>query len=192
MHDGELLKDALFNLLLKLSKLISDVAAYYCLDKSFSESRRQLRLHRLVIQNFSLNPRFLYRCELSTTCAVAECEHKSHNRGLGRISNNLRSDKHHGWVEDLRVTLKWEVAFFRERCNTHEHVRSRYPYVVKGSPAIVFALVAEFGAKISSLDAFHVFKCVDVTKLYDECIYTIILFFYDQSCKHDSMSWKSA
>jgi hypothetical protein len=57
--------------------------------------------------------------------------------------------------------------------------------LVKSSPAIVLARVADFWTQVTALDSFNVLPCGKITNLYYEGLDSIVVLIYQETSEHN-------
>lgn len=101
--------------------------------------------------------------------------------------NELGSNIHHHWVKSSHISLDGECTLSINGDKLHWHVLSWDSYLIKGAPSIIFAVVANLWAKITTLNTLKWHPGVQVSYLNEEWHDSIVIIFDNQPCKNHSM-----
>ena len=80
----------------------------------------------------------------------------------------------------------------RDLAESHKHVVSGDANLVEGGPAIVFRLIADFGAEVTTFDTGTNFPGFNISDLDHKWLHSIIILANDCTGKDESMARKSA
>ena len=134
----------------------------------WSNDWEQLHLLSLIVQKFG----FLFLptniSELSSDSWVSQADDKRVEMVPFATANDVAPDEDHRWIQYFWVSVHWDAAFSVHTDKSLEHLIIWDPHIVKGHPAIVFAVVPQLWPHITALDSRHVLMSFKISDLHQE------------------------
>lgn len=144
-------------------------------SEQFSTSERS----GLIVYDFSFFFGSLQRGELSPDAAVSNHISCALNWDPTHPLDDKHTDTHHHRVHYSRISFHVHLSTLWNITEPHKHVDAGNADLIEWAPSIVFWLVANFRAKITTLHSRSNFPCFNISYLDHERLHTIVILIND-------------
>ena len=158
------------------------------LDHASGEQLPQGGVRRLVVNDPTLVRRAFLGCKLAAHTAVADGNLRRGQREDARSPDDLHSDRHHNRVKDTRVPFQREFSVTGDIDQSHHHIGAGDSDVVKASPSVVLASIADLGAQVATLNTWLDLPGLRVPDVDHERLNAEIVLIDDQPGENHSVT----